>query len=147
MQKKCIVCGKEFEATNSRTITCSPECAQTRKAQLIKKYYQEHKGELLNYQRQYGQKIKRIKQEVKDKQKAMMEKAKPRKITTRKNDPKWIKDYAKGDRITQVSMLACALTMENIISISYGQLSVYWNSMQYLNWESEILAIKRENNE
>lgn len=50
--KKCIVCGKEFNAQHGAKI-CSKKCRKERKKQYQKKYRQDNKEYIQQYQKQY----------------------------------------------------------------------------------------------
>ena len=43
-KKQCAVCGKEFEAINSRYILCSDECRKKRIDEYNKVYYSDYDG-------------------------------------------------------------------------------------------------------
>lgn len=53
--KKCIVCGKKFEA-KGRDKCCNLECSRKRHKQYNKKYYQHNKEKLKKSMKQYYQK-------------------------------------------------------------------------------------------
>ena len=42
MFKNCRICGKEFEAQNSRYCTCSPACSIKNRNIMVQKYYYAH---------------------------------------------------------------------------------------------------------
>lgn len=48
MNKKCPICGAEFETENSRKIYCSNSCSQ-------KSYYRRNREKMLAYAKQYRQ--------------------------------------------------------------------------------------------
>ena len=55
--KKCIVCGKNFEA-KGRDICCSRECSRERYISYNKKYYQKNKEQMKEYYKRYYQENK-----------------------------------------------------------------------------------------
>lgn len=130
MIKTCVVCGKTFNATTWNKIMCSEECVAQRKYEC----WLAHKAR------------KEQEEQAKKKKESKPPKTGPTKskITLVKGDPRWVKDYEKGDRLTQISMLARALTDYGIVKISYGVLSTYWDTSKYYNWESIVISRKRK---
>ena len=89
----------------------------------------------------------RLKQEEKElaaKKKAAKPKPSKSKVNTKRGDPKWVNDYAAGDRLTQIAMLARALNDYKITDTSYEKLSLYWDTKQYFIWESIVISRKRK---
>lgn len=125
MVNKCIVCGRYFKASRWNQQVCSDECMKVRQKAICAK----HKSQ--------------IPKRPKPKPKPII-KSDRSKITVLDNDPEWIKKYAKADRLTQISMLAVALSDYGIIKISYGQLSTKWDTAEYFKWESTVISKKRK---
>lgn len=142
MKRKCIVCGKEFNPKRT-AITCSEECRVKRRQERARSYYAAHADELKSYQAEYEKK-KREKEEQKKQKKLLEEKLHI--LKAEKDDPQWIKDYCRADRLTQISMLAIALTDYQIQLMTYGKLSQLWLTDQYLAWEKQVFKLKRKDN-
>jgi hypothetical protein len=62
-------------------------------------------------------------------------------------DPKWIKEYTEGDRLTKISMLSIALTDYQIELMTYGRLSPLWGTEKYASYERQVFKRKRSENE
>lgn len=128
MENTCIVCGKKFKAKTWNQVICGEECKKKRQYECYLK-------------------LKNKQEERKVKRKKPMLKKLPllkSKVITQAGDPKWVKDYASGNRLMQIAMLARALTDYNITNISYGVLSTKWDTKQYYSWESTVIALKRK---
>ena len=126
MKKQCVVCGKMFQG---RGKTCSEACSLEFKKQQSKRYREEHKQERAEYfkkrnKEHYGQA-------------KIVPKAKAK-------DPDWIQKYTKADRLTQISMLAIALTDSRIALMTYGKLSLLWGTEQYESYEKQVFKVKRK---
>ena len=134
MDNTCIVCGKRFRAKTWNQTTCSDECKQKRQYECWLKHKQKK-------EEQYKAKEEKAKAARQAKRKLTAAKSN---VTVQRGDPKWVKDYAKGNRLTQISMLARALTDYNITNISYGVLSTKWDTKQYYSWESTVIGLKRK---
>lgn len=143
MSKKiCVICGKEFMTKRGNVICCSDECNDIRKREAGRKYREEHKEQIKEYQREWS------KQHYETKPvKEVEAKLEERKVKTLEQEPEWIVNYRKGDRLTQISMLAIALTDYQIKLITYGQLSQLWLTEQYDQWEKQVFARKRKEHE
>lgn len=62
-----------------------------------------------------------------------------------KGDPKWIKDYVHGDRLTKIAMLARALRDYKMdTEASYGRLSLIWDTDKYDSLEKQVFSRKRK---
>ena len=134
MKKHCVVCGKIFETKRSNQICCSETCKFQRKKEISAKYVEEHKEDRKEYFKEY-ERTKRHR--VEDK----------KEVKPKKNDPEWIKKYQKADRLTKISMLARALSDYGIVIMTYGALSIWWNSARYNRWEKQVFRLKRQENE
>ena len=127
----CIVCGKTFSAKAWNQTTCSEECKKKRQYQC----WLKHKKKKEEQTKLEEKKWKPLKQQLT---------ATKSKVTTQRGDPTWVKDYAKGDRLTQIAMLARALTDYGIINITYGTLSTKWDTQKYYYWENIVISRKRK---
>ena len=133
MINTCIVCGKPFKGKSWNQTTCSDECKKKRQYECWLKHKQKKEE-----QYKAEEKAKAARQA-----KRKLTAAKSN-VTVQRGDPKWVKDYAKGDRLTQISMLARALTDYGIINITYGTLSTKWDTAKYYSWESIVISRKRK---
>lgn len=140
MKKICVICGKEFETNYKQVVTCSKECLEIRKKRCVKKYYQDNRDKLLEYQAKYQ---KEHRKSLKPEKKNTVQAEFDHTIKAKEDDPRWIKDYAKADRLTKISMLARQMSDLGIKKISYGELSTFWNTLKYLDWEHMVLGILR----
>lgn len=136
MKKHCIVCNSVFETKNPNQICCSYECKTKRIKEISKKYREEHRDEIRRNYRKFTEK-KNCSNSDKDIFKHL-------KYEVTKEDPKWVQDYCKADRLTQITMLAKALTDYNIELISYGRLVLFWGTSQYTTWEGKVIELKRK---
>lgn len=123
MENICIVCGKSFNPKRWNQQTCSEDCKNKRQYEFWLSYQKAHS-----------------KKEKPKKKKAITKST----LKVLADDPKWIKDYAKGDRLTQISMLARALSDMDIIKLSYGELALWWNTDKYYAWEKNVISLKRK---
>lgn len=126
MYKECVVCGKRFQG---RGKTCSESCSLEFKKQQSKRYREEHKAERAEYFRKRNQ-------EHYGKAKIVPK--------SKGKDPDWIQKYTKADRLTQISMLAIALTDCGIALMTYGKLSMLWGTEQYERYEQYVFKAKRK---
>lgn len=140
MKRICVVCGKEFNPKRT-AITCSEECRVKRRQERVRQYYHEHADEIKSYQREYAQANKAKEEQKKQAQKREY---KLHILKANEDDPQWIKDYCSADRLTQVTMLAIALTDYQIQLMTYGKLSQLWLTDQYLAWEKQVFKLKRK---
>jgi len=131
MENICIVCGKSFKPKLWNQQTCSDECKNKRQYQFWLDYKKEHEDKKEDKKEKQKQKLKR----------KTVTKSVVKVLAT---DAKWIKDYAKGDRLTQISMLARALNDLNIARLSYGQLATFWDTKKYYAWEKNVISQKRK---
>ena len=121
------MCGKPFQG---RSKCCSEDCRIEFKRKQSKKYREEHKEERAEYFRE------------KAKERYGEAKVIPKKAKAK--DPEWIQKYTKADRLTQISMLAIALTDSGIALMTYGKLSMLWGTEQYERYEKYIFKAKRK---
>ena len=138
MIKTCIICNKDFKAKRKDQICCSADCSAKRQRDINAEFRKRHPEKIQEWKEKT--KINKIKK---------LEKLKPskRNVIAAADDPKWIKDYAKADRLTQISMLAIALTDLNIQLMTYGKLSNFWDTDQYIKWELQVFKAKRKEHE
>jgi hypothetical protein len=122
------VCGKPFKG---KGITCSLECSTIRKQQVAKKYREEHKEKIAKYQKAKSKERYMTSFEIKKQPKPKAE------------DPEWIVKYLKADRLTQISMLAVALTDLGTL-MNYGKLSSMWDTDEYRAFEKQVFREKRK---
>lgn len=134
MIKTCVICNKEFNAKKLDQLCCSAECSTKRQRNIAAEYRKTHPDKFSEW-------IKKSK--AKRKARESLKDIK-RKITVREDDPKWIKDYAAADRLTQISMLSIALTDLRVELMTYGKLSTYWDTEKYDQWEKQVLHAKRK---
>lgn len=142
MKKICVVCGKEFTTDVKNQVTCSHACRYERKKQISNEYRKAHPEKMREYQRRAtSKKLEEIKKPKSDiKNLAVTQRA----VKALDDDPKWIKNYCEGDRLTKISMLAIALVDYQIALITYGKLSTLWNTDQYDKWEKQVFRLKRK---
>ena len=136
MKKHCIVCNSVFETKNPNQICCGYDCKIKRAKEISKKYREEHRDEIRRNYRKFTQKKSGSDNDT------VLSKSKIYEVT--KKDPRWVQDYCKTDRLTQISMLAKALTEYNIELISYGRLVLFWGTSQYTTWEEKVIELKRK---
>lgn len=43
MKKKCVICGRSFEARSAKTLTCSFECQQEKKRRYAREFMKTHR--------------------------------------------------------------------------------------------------------
>ncbi len=141
MKKICVICGKEYETEYKNKICCSDVCKTKRAKEVAKKYREEHKEEIREYQRAYS-KI-RYAAEFGPIQNKSAQVVEIQKYTNNNNDPKWVEDYFKGNRLTQIAMLSKALLDLQIANITYGKLTMLYRTEQYNLWEEQVIALKR----
>jgi predicted nucleic acid-binding Zn ribbon protein len=140
MKKICVVCGKSFETNRTNVICCSEACKDIRKRAVAKKYKQEHKDEINEYQKAYSKlrystEFGPVRSRTKQQQQATK--------VSKKESP-WVRNYLTGDRITKIAMLSKALFEYQIEMISYGQLSLKYNTDTYKQWEEQVIERKRK---
>ena len=152
MIRVCKICGKEFEGRFNASV-CSPECKKEN-ARIKAREYRECNAEKVRAaQRKWWNENRAVNitqsdnldlgfatKEIKSK-KSIKTKAKPEPKYT---GSKWAKDYTKANRLTKISMLSWQLSKHEIAHLSYGELSLIWDTEKYNNLLKRILDIKRQ---
>ena len=123
MIRKCVVCGKEFEAKAPRTITCSPECRKKRNKDYATKHRMAHRSEI----------------NAKARKKYQDKKMKAREVITPVKRDTWKDKYFKASRLIKITMLGKAL-MELGIYLHYGYLSNIYGNDEWLRYEFKVLS-------
>lgn len=60
MIKQCVVCGKDFEAKNSKYVCCSCKCREKRQALKAKQWREKNKEHSKEWKREYRKKNRKI---------------------------------------------------------------------------------------
>lgn len=141
MKKICIVCGKEFEGGRPDKLMCSFACKAERQRQRSRAWAEAHREEQNKSRRDWYRRNCSKNPEFWN----VKAPTKTEPIIARANDPKWIKDYCNGDRLTRIAMLSCALSEYGIANLSYGYLSPLFESKKYKSYEQQVFRRKRAN--
>ena len=92
MENTCIVCGKKFRPKSWNQTVCGEECKKKRQYECWLRHQKKKEAQI----KQEEAKLKEPKKKVK---------LPPNKsnVTVKANDPKWVREYAAGDRLTQIA--------------------------------------------
>ena len=144
--KTCIVCGELFKPIRTTQICCSEGCRKERMQQTCKEWQALHPEAKAKYY-QHAQEKKKTESVKPENEKVAVitanQVAKLNPVKAKWSDPKWIKDYSNADRLTKISMLARALSDLGIEQLTYGTLSIWWDTDRYASWEKQVLRLKR----
>ena len=148
--RSCVICGRKFHPKRSNQVCCSKTCAWTRKVQMDKKWDEKRKKEYQGYKDRYAEEWENAVRQAPSRKRSTGKFKKNDFLRrtnlpkARRSDPKWIKDYCAGDRLTMISMLAKALSDYQIEITTYGKLQVFWGTMKYIQWENQVFELKRK---
>ena len=140
--RTCKICGKQFEGRFNSTL-CSDECKRENKRIYAQEYRTAYTDKIRERQRQWWNEHKAVNITSADLQESK------RKKNKKHNEPKytgskWAKLYTKGDRLTRIAMLSWALSQYNIAHLSYGYLSLIWDTEKYNLLLQQVVRLKRQ---
>lgn len=138
MKKVCMICGKTFEGRANATV-CSGVCRLEAKKLYAKEYKEKYPNKVKKSQKDHYEKVKSEKQimhqpeEVKPKRKIVYVKdeSEADKLRNLCKESKWGRKYKSAFRLDQIAMLSWALDYLGIARMSYGDLSVIYDTPKY----------------
>ena len=154
----CCICGKEFNGRANATV-CSAICRMERNKRYAAKYRKKNPDKVRAQQRAYWNKTNVTEELDKIKQSDNLDltfnpvvapdpkpkkKKKAKKPQPQYTGSKWAKVYTKADRLTKISMLSGALSLYEIAHLTYGQLSLIWDTDKYNKLLQQVVNRKRE---
>ena len=150
MIRSCKICGKQFEGRADATL-CSGTCRLEAKRRYAKEYRECHGDRVRAAQRKWwnNNRAKPVVISQSDNLDLTFESAPKKKNKKKTPEPKytgskWAKVYTKANRLTKISMLSWQLSKLEIAHLSYGELSLIWDTEKYNNLLYKVLKIKQE---
>ena len=147
MIRICKICGKEFEGRYN-SFLCSTECKRENARIKARKYRECNPEKIKAAQRKWWNENRAINITQSDNlditftpKKSSPKKKKPE---PKYNSSKWAKVYTKADRLTKISMLSWQLSKNEIEHLSYGELSIIWDTEKYNNLLKKVLDLKQQ---
>lgn len=155
MKKVCRICGKIFDGRANATV-CSGVCRLEAKKLYAKEYKEKYPNKVKKSQKDHYEKVKNEKQimqqpeEVKPKRKIayVRNETEAEKLRNLCKESKWGRKYKAAYRIDQIAMLSWALDYLGIARMSYGDLSVIYDTQKYDSLLKRVLnRMRRDEDE
>jgi len=151
MIRVCKICGKEFNGRPNASL-CSGACRLAAQRIYQKEYNLRNPEKSKAAKRAYWNRTHNKEDAVtitdSDNLDLTFEPVKRKKKKSKKRLPKykgskWADVYSKADRLTRISMLSGALSKYEIEHLSYGYLSLIWDTEKYKRLLDRVLKIKK----
>lgn len=151
MIRVCKICGKEFEGRANASI-CSGACRLAAQRIYQKEYNLRNPDKAKASKRAYWNKTHAKEAAVtitdSDNLDLTFEPVKRKKKKSKKRLPKykgskWAEVYSNSDRLTRIAMLSGELSKYEIAHLSYGALSLIWDTEKYKRLLDRVLKIKK----
>lgn len=153
MIRVCKICGKEFEGRANASI-CSGACRLAAQRIYQKEYNLRNPEKAKASKRAYWNRTHNKEDAVTitdsdnldlnfESVKPKRKKKKAKKKLPKYKGSKWAEVYSNSDRLTRIAMLSGELSKYEIADLSYGALSLIWDTEKYKRLLDRVLKIKK----